>query len=230
MQLFRRDSVHLAKTMLFGCSSSNYRFLKKELSENPEFDKAFPHLARHKEPSQLQEKNAEVDFIGSLTDEHRVYERSTEEGIEAENSRRYVDGYKSPSGPLKYMTAQAIADIDSLVDKRLQELESLHCSREQILFGVEKGGVKLVDDPFFQYVKNNRQARQVVIKAGEEYSVKRIVDIALKQDIGLDKAQTNEKYVENVSGEEYRQEFQGWLKDPGMFVKQMTGGRYYGAE
>lgn len=116
--------------MLYSCSTSNYRFLKRELSENPEFDKAFPHLATLKQPSQLQEKNAEVDFINSLTDEHRVYERSTEEEIERDNTRRYVDGYKSPAGPLKYMSKEAIADIDSLADKRLNELEALHCSRE----------------------------------------------------------------------------------------------------
>lgn len=41
-------------------------FLKMELSQNPEFDKAFPFLRSHKKASTLFPKNEEHDFIESL--------------------------------------------------------------------------------------------------------------------------------------------------------------------
>lgn len=54
-----------------------------------------------------------------------------------------------------------------------------------------KKGLKLADDPFFQFIKSNRDARVVYLKPGDEYSVKKIVDLALRQEIGIDKAQSN---------------------------------------
>jgi len=45
---------------------SNNDFLKMELSQNPEFDKAFPYLRHHKKPSTLFAKNEEHDYIDSL--------------------------------------------------------------------------------------------------------------------------------------------------------------------
>lgn len=45
---------------------SNNTFLKIELSQNPEFDKAFPFLRSHKKPSTLFRKDEELDFIDSL--------------------------------------------------------------------------------------------------------------------------------------------------------------------
>lgn len=45
---------------------SNADFLKMELSENPEFDKAFPSLKNYKKPSTLFRKDEELDFIESL--------------------------------------------------------------------------------------------------------------------------------------------------------------------
>jgi hypothetical protein len=47
-------------------------------------------------------------------------------------------------------------------------------------------GVPLNQDPFFQFFKNNRTAREMMIKEGEEFSVQNILDIVLKQDIGVD--------------------------------------------
>ena len=46
---------------------SNSTFLKYELSQNPEFDKAFPHLAKYKPATKISRTNTEYDFIDSLT-------------------------------------------------------------------------------------------------------------------------------------------------------------------
>jgi hypothetical protein len=46
--------------------ASQYAFLKYELTQNPEFDKAFPHLAQNKDPTKLSRDLAEKDFVKSL--------------------------------------------------------------------------------------------------------------------------------------------------------------------
>ena len=45
---------------------SNNDFLKMELAQNPEFDKAFPFLRNHKKPSTVFPKSEEHDYIDSL--------------------------------------------------------------------------------------------------------------------------------------------------------------------
>lgn len=49
-------------------------------------------------------------------------------------------------------------------------------------------GLKLAEDPFFQYIKNNRLIREVLIKPGEEFAPEKIVLLALRQNIGVDNA------------------------------------------
>lgn len=48
--------------------------------------------------------------------------------------------------------------------------------------------MKLADDPFFQYVKCNRTAREMLIKPGEEFTADRIIELALRQDVQPDGA------------------------------------------
>ena len=43
-------------------------------------------------------------------------------------------------------------------------------------------------DPFFQFLKKNRLAREMLFKPGQEFSVEKVIEIALRQDIGLDPA------------------------------------------
>ena len=45
---------------------SNNKFLKMELAQNPEFDKAFPFLRNYKKPSTLFHKDEEYDYLDSL--------------------------------------------------------------------------------------------------------------------------------------------------------------------
>lgn len=49
-------------------------------------------------------------------------------------------------------------------------------------------GLKLLEDPFFQYIKNNRLIREIMIKPGEEFSPEKIILLALRQNIGIDPA------------------------------------------
>lgn len=41
-------------------------FLRYELTQNPEFDKAFPNLAKYKPSTTIKDKKEELDFIESL--------------------------------------------------------------------------------------------------------------------------------------------------------------------
>lgn len=62
-------------------------------------------------------------------------------------------------------------------------------TREQILNpNTTHIGLKLGEDPFFQYIKNNRLIREILIRPGEEFSPEKIVLLALRQNIGVDNA------------------------------------------
>lgn len=41
-------------------------------------------------------------------------------------------------------------------------------------------------DPFFQYLKKNKLAREVYLKKNDLFTVEKVIDIALRQDIGPD--------------------------------------------
>ena len=69
-----------------------------------------------------------------------------------------------------------------------------------------------------------------MIKGGEEFSVKKIVDLALRQDIGLDKAQSNEKYIKYVNKQEFDGNFNEDYKDPYRYVEKIDNDKYYGAD
>ena len=67
------------------------------------------------------------------------------------------------------------------------DLSSL--SREEILNPKGgKPGLKLAEDPFFQYIKHNRLIREVLIRPGEDFSPEKIVFLALRQNTGVDTA------------------------------------------
>lgn len=99
----------------------------------------------------------------------------------------FADGYHFPKGPLKYMSPSDKQKVHLIAEMRMQELEDLNLSREEILNPQTRTpGLKLLEDPFFQYIKKNRLIREVVIKPGEEFSPDRVIAIALRQDIGID--------------------------------------------
>ncbi len=61
----------------------------------------------------------------------------------------------------------------------MQELEDSGLTREEILYNRQEG-IPLIDDPFFQLVKNSRSAREMLMKPGEEFSVERVLEKALR--------------------------------------------------
>lgn len=65
------------------------------------------------------------------------------------------------------------------------ELEDTGLSREEILLN-KAVGVPLKQDKFFQYLKRNRIAREMLIKPTESFNVDTVIEKALKQDIGPD--------------------------------------------
>ena len=89
--------------------------------------------------------------------------------------------------------------MHSQIDKRMQELEDSGLTREEILYDKQEG-IPLSDDPFFQFLKNSRSAREMLIKPGEEFTVDRILEKALRQDIGPDPTSamnvTDYKYID----------------------------------
>lgn len=62
---------------------------------------------------------------------------------------------------------------------RMKELEETGLTRDEILFEEQKG-IKLLDDPFYQFVKNSRTAREMLLKPGEELSADRVIELALR--------------------------------------------------
>lgn len=84
------------------------------------------------------------------------------------------------------MSAATIDQIHEEIDLQMQELEDTGLTRNEILFDDANIGIPLKDDPFFQLIKGNRTAREMLINPNEEFSVERVVEKALRQDVGVD--------------------------------------------
>lgn len=110
--------------------------------------------------------------------------------------RIFSEGFHYPKGPLKALTEEDKEKVHLLAEIKLDELEEANLSKEEIL-APESGkvGLKLSEDPFFQYIKSNRLAREILIKPNELFTPDKIVNLALRQDIGIDNASsmTNKK-------------------------------------
>jgi len=81
-------------------------------------------------------------------------------------------------------------------------------SREEIIDPeCDKIGLSLGEDPFFQYIKSNRLAREIVIGPNRHFSPEEIVRLALRQDIQIDNASSTTPKTryekENLTFEEY---------------------------
>ena len=101
------------------------------------------------------------------------------------NELSFVDSYNSPTGPFKFMSKEAIEKVHFEIDDKMQELEDTGLTRNEILFE-EMVGMPLADDPFFQMIKNSRTAREMLLRPGDEFTCDRIVELALRQDVGPD--------------------------------------------
>jgi hypothetical protein len=76
-------------------------------------------------------------------------------------------------------------NIHNEIDIRMQELEDSGLSKEEILFNKPEG-IPLKYDKFFQYLKDNRIARELLVKPNEKFTADLILEKALKQNIGPD--------------------------------------------
>jgi hypothetical protein len=94
--------------------------INKELKSNPHFDRAFPDLAKHKEPTTVPSNPTESPFFESLR-RHYKHGRSgiTDVDKDEMNYRRFVEGFQSTRGPLKYLTSEEIENVDAEVNKKL---------------------------------------------------------------------------------------------------------------
>lgn len=102
-----------------------------------------------------------------------------------ENELNFIQGSASPVGPYKHMSQAAKDLVHSEIDQRMQELEDTGLTRSEILFEQQEG-MRLADDPFFQYLKHNHTAREMLLKPGEEFTADRVIELALRQDVQPD--------------------------------------------
>lgn len=65
-----------------------------------------------------------------------------------DNELRHVDAYLSPHGPKKYLTQEEKDSVHNEIDIKMEQMERLGMTREEILHDVPKG-LKLKDDPFW---------------------------------------------------------------------------------
>jgi hypothetical protein len=150
-------------------------FIKKELKENPDFFKAFPHMQKTlnyrkpgeesatrrqggdssskdnklvDEPKYFEDKRVAFKeagetnppFFESLLHHQNQYlaPQDKEEAIR-ENEKNFVEGYLSPSGPMKWLNEKELEQIHVEIDERMQELEDSGLTREEILYDEQVG-------------------------------------------------------------------------------------------
>lgn len=96
------------------------------------------------------------------------------------------------------MTLEEKNLVHNEIDLKMQELEDTGLTRMEILYNVEKG-ISLADDPVFQYLKGNRIAREMLIKATEVFTADAVIERALHQDMDPDPSMsTMHKYHKSI--------------------------------
>lgn len=79
-------------------------------------------------------------FFESLLHHHNQYlaPQDKEEAIR-ENEKNFVEGYLSPTGPMKWLNEKELEQIHVEIDERMQELEDSGLTREEILYDEQVG-------------------------------------------------------------------------------------------
>lgn len=192
--------------------SASKTVVTNEFLNNPHFDRAFPHLLNPIYPprdSKVSYDMAKEGYdhrqdLGKDLKEHNVtneeqpnwaesllHKRQTFSNRiidhESLTQKTYIDGYRTPVGPLKWMPAEEKEKVHKQATLKLQTLEDTGLSREEILYK-RPGGIMLAEDPVFQYIKNNFFAREMLMRPGQELTVENIVEVALCAKIDVDRA------------------------------------------
>lgn len=102
--------------------------------------------------------------------------------VERESEINNIDAYHHTEKSKKWMSEKEKEIIHQEIDMKMQELEDTGLTRMEILYN-EQRGIPLVDDPVFQYLKNNRIAREMIIKPGQAFTADAVIDKALRQDM-----------------------------------------------
>lgn len=193
--------------------------MERELKTNPEFFKAFPHLqsvfedATNEEGDQKRYLDKKIVNFSGLTDNPQYFEgllhqqnnmqvkETDPEEIIRENERNFIEGSSiSVDGPIKYMSKERLDQVHFEIDQRMQELEDTGLTRNEILFNDAGKGIPLRDDPFYQLIKGNKTVREMLIGANEEFSADRVLEKALRQDVGIDSSLSNFKLKHQFHG------------------------------
>ena len=125
-------------------------------------------------------------FFNSLLNRYKMgYEVRTEKEKEADRSKYYDEAYHVGK-PKHKLTKEELSTIHDQIDLKMKQLEESGQSKEEILYNSTDKGLPLRQDQFFQFLKNNRKAREMLIQASQEFSVNHVIEIALKQNIGPD--------------------------------------------
>jgi small subunit ribosomal protein S18 len=86
---------------------------------------------------------------------------------------------------MKMLSREEREKVHTEIDRRMKELEDTGLSREEILYD-KAVGIPLKHDKFFQFLKNNKLAREMLIKSSESFNAEAVIEKALKQNIGPD--------------------------------------------
>ena len=126
-------------------------FIKKELTENPEFFKAFPSMQavfnareetgeladnlKYKEDSTVAFDRPEGSYFETLLHHHNhVMPPSQKEEAIRENERNFVESYLSPKGPSKWLSKEQIEKVHAAIDAKMQEMEDSGLTRDEFLY------------------------------------------------------------------------------------------------
>lgn len=79
--------------------------IQHELLNNPEFDKIYPQMLKHKPPTTILDKHNEIPYIQSLLKykDHMKPNLSYSDAVD-HNYKSFVEGHISPRGPLKELS------------------------------------------------------------------------------------------------------------------------------
>lgn len=201
------------------------RIIENEYYNNPHFSRAFPQLA-DKVPAP-SEAPVDVSWRDSLS---LKYKAPAQQGPLAihEEDKLFVEGYRTPPGPLKWLSYEDKERVHGQILHRMNELENTGLSREKLLFDKSRG-LPLRQDPVFQYLKTNKKAREMVLSPGEEFTAEKVIDFALRQDTGPDRSKALGNLRKKYS-HELDEDYQFKMRTGQTYPEQIAPEDYYWSE
>ena len=115
--------------------------------------------------AKLKQKRDDSYFDTLLSSHLRDFDLNPEE-MARDNEKHFVDAYHGPQGPIKWMSEEEKDKVHVIIDEKMQEYEDSGLTRDEILHDKIGQGIPLREDPFFQYLKSNRVAREMMVKPG----------------------------------------------------------------